>query len=183
LCHPTLLLFLRLLMRIKQIKLWIDEFKWQHKCNWILANTFSIHCEFSSRTDLHPFKINSRTTLETEVGALWRRKGEISAARSGFQAGHAPTVRQASALSIVCATGVTGDSKRPSRERVRARGETSVALCERALTRAPVCVSRVGLLRLGNPTYMRLRRANSTAGAPVKGISQCVVWAESLKGD
>lgn len=83
-----------------------------------------------------------------------------------LQAGHAPTVRQASAVSIVCATGIIREPRRPGAgwEKARARA------CERSLRCAR-------LLRLGNPTYTRLRRANSTARAPVKGISQCVVWA------
>lgn len=60
--------------------------------------------------------------------------------------------------------------------------------CRRAVKgeqRKRACVSRActrvngppepRILRLGNPTYTRLRGANSVAGATVKGISQCVV--------
>lgn len=89
-----------------------------------------------------------------------------------FQVGHAPSVRQASAVSIACTVGKIGGSRGETRGGSRPRRGTLAGACERGLKYEH---ARARLLRLGNPTYMRLRRANSTAGAPVKGISQCVV--------
>lgn len=59
--------------------------------------------------------------------------------------------------------------------RARVKGEQRKRACvSRACTRVNG-PPEPRILRLGNPTYTRLRGANSVAGATVKGISQCVV--------